>query len=159
MLIFLYVQRITTTHTKYPSLQSRISPPVGSQLQKKEMVQHFFLSDKLPLGHAPVSFKHNNTAFPCFHKGFKFWLCCTKALYVHLRTVNESIPTVGLLSNYLHRPSVNSWNLLSLATLHNILCTPGNSFIIISLLAYTVSPLLSLISMGRFCISNHKEST
>lgn len=98
------------------------------------MVHHFFLLAKQPLGHASVSFNHNNTAFPCFHKGFRFCLGCTKALYIHLKTINESIQTVSLLSNYACHPSVNSWNLQSLAVLTKTPSTSGNTFIIISLL-------------------------
>ena len=98
------------------------------------MVHHFLLLAKLPLGHASVSFNHNNTAFPCFDKGFRFWLSRTKALYIHLKTINESIQIVSLIGNYACHPSVNSRNPQSLAVLTKTTTTPGNTSIIVSLL-------------------------
>lgn len=104
----------------------------------KNKVHHFFFSAKLPLGHASVSSNHNNTAFPCFHKGFKFCLSCAKALCVPLKTINEAIPTVGLTSNCTHHPA-NSWN-AELSSANPALPAPGNTFIILSPLL-TPSPL------------------
>lgn len=75
----------------------------------KNTVHHFFFSAKLPLGHASLSSNHSNTAFLCFHKGFKVCLSCAKALYIPLKTINEAIPTVSLPSNCTCHPA-NSWN-------------------------------------------------
>lgn len=99
-----------------------------------EKVYHFFLLPKPPLGHASVSFNHNSTAFPCFHKGFRFWLSCTKAPYIHLKPKNKLIQTASLISNYACHPSATSWNLQSLAVLIKTPTTLGNTFIIISLM-------------------------